>query len=109
MARALSSRLSVSSSAVPFADAETDNTDTGAASFGKFSNGCDPHEIRRKHPERWRGFLRAHYPDVTAVKYAFSVDYNTAKHWWNGTNAPQGWAVEYALKAVPGAVEWLAA
>lgn len=82
------------------------NTDAPCSSVGKFAN-CDPQDIRRRHPENWRDFLHAHYPTVMAVKYAFGVDYNTAKHWWHGTNAPQGWAVEFALKAVPGAAAWL--
>lgn len=70
---------------------------------------CDPHAIRRKFPHQWSGFLRAHFRDAVEVAYVFSVDEKTARLWWNGTNAPQGWAVEFAHRAFPNAAKWMAA
>ena len=97
---------SSASSVDPF---NQNNTHSHSASFGNNSNAvCDPHAIRRKHPERWATFIRAHFQSITAVSHTFGVDYNTAKHWWLGTGAAQGWAVEYAIKAIPTAAEWMA-
>jgi hypothetical protein len=97
-------------SAFLFASVRNPNTAPDRSGIGNNSGiKCDPYAIRRKHPEHWRDFLHAHFPDVMAVKWTFSVDYATAKHWWNGTGAAQGWAVEFAIKAIPNAAQWLEA
>jgi hypothetical protein len=70
---------------------------------------CDPYAIRRKHPEHWMAFLHAHFPDVLTVRWTFGVDDQTARNWWHGKVQPQGWAVEFAIKAIPNAAQWLEA
>lgn len=66
-------------------------------SAGIYSRRCDPHVIRRKFPEKWSGFLRAHFRNTVEVAYVFSVDAKTARHWWEGSYGPQGWAVDSSL------------
>lgn len=87
------------------ANPETDRQPNGNNS----TRVCDPLAIRRKHPEHWMAFLRAHFRDPVHVRFAFSVDDKTARNWWEGKFSPQGWAVEFALKSIPNAASWLRA
>ncbi len=69
----------------------------------------DPRAFRRLYPTRWPEFLRRHFHSKTHVQVFFDVDERCARNWWEGTTGPQGWAVEYALREVPGARAWLEA
>jgi hypothetical protein len=85
----------------------------GAESSGDFSGllsgrPCDPLAFRRCYPDRWSGFLRAHFRGPLEVALFFSVDERTARQWWEGTTGPQGWAPTFAVAAIPGAARFLA-
>jgi len=79
----------------------------GGEGAGRFSRPFDMHRYRTVFPGRWAGFLKAHFPDVITVAWAFSVDEKTARHWWNGTNAPSGAIAVAACAEIPGAIEYL--
>jgi len=98
-----------SSQSPSVASAESDTAAAAGVSPGIYSRRCDPHAIRRKFPEKWMGFLRAHFRDPVEVAYVFSVDEKTARHWWHGTTGPQGWAVEFAHQQFPDAGKWMEA
>ncbi len=108
--RSVSNRRAASgSSGGSIAVLEKPNAQIAVTSAGIYSRRCDPLAIRRKFPERWMGFLRAHFSGPVEVAYVFSVDPKTARHWWEGSYGPQGWAVEFAHRAVPGARTFLEA
>ena len=70
---------------------------------------CDPRRFRALYPDRWMTFLHAHFWNHTHVAVFFDVDERTARLWWEGTNAPQGWAVDFAVQSIPAAADWLRA
>ena len=70
---------------------------------------CDPRQFRAAFPRRWMAFLRAHFQSTVHVAAFFDTDEKTARLWWEGCNAPQGWAVDFAIQSIPSAVEWLRA
>ena len=64
---------------------------------------CDPMRFRAVYPDQWSAFLRGHFQSAQHVGVFFGVDGKTARHWWEGTTGPQGWAVDFAnetLRAV---------
>lgn len=79
---------------------------------GEFSGllagrACDPRAFRRAYPDRWMNFMRAHFCNALHAAVFFDVDEKTARLWWEGVNSPQGWAVEFAIRSIPAAAEWL--
>lgn len=65
--------------------------------------GPDPYAARRRFPELWARFLRESFRNHVQVAAVFGVSEKTARLWWEGTTAPQGWAVSWARDAIPGA------
>lgn len=85
-----------------------------AKSPGKLSDllsgrPCDPRELRARFPGMWMAFLKAHFQSHMHAAVFFSVEEKTARLWWEGCNAPQGWAVDFAIQSIPSAKEWLRA
>lgn len=70
---------------------------------------CDHRRFRALYPDRWSSFIRAHFQSSLHVAVFFDVDEKTARHWWEGTNTPQGWVVDFAVQNIPGAKQWLEA
>lgn len=70
---------------------------------------CDPRQFRAQFPQRWMRFLRAHFQSHLHAAVFFDVEEKTARLWWEGCNAPQGWAVDFAIMSIPTALEWLEA
>jgi hypothetical protein len=68
---------------------------------------CDPRAFQRIYPDRWHGFLKAHFRNSVEVAAFFDVDEKTARLWLEGCNAPRGWAVAYALTRLPSAAKYL--
>lgn len=68
---------------------------------------CDPRGFQRLYPDRWAAFLRAHFRSSVEIAVFFDVDEKTARVWSEGVTGPRGWAVSYALVAVPGAAPFL--
>lgn len=68
---------------------------------------CDPRAFRRLYPERWAGFLSAHFRNSIEIAAFFDVDEKTARQWLNGVNAPQAWAASFAVVSIPGAAQYL--
>ena len=71
-------------------------------SRGKFSKKLPEREKQRSYRQfyakRWQAFCHSNFDSAEHVAYVFRVDATTAKNWWEGLNAPQGWAVGWALK-----------
>jgi len=67
----------------------------------------DPFRARALFPEKWSAFLHAHFPSAAYVGLFFGVDERAARHWWEATGGPQGWAVDYVSAVIPGARQWL--
>ena len=76
---------------------------TGKSS-GKFAGCFDPMRFKAIFPDRWAGFLRAHFRSSTEVAAFFGVDDRTARHWLHGTTAPSGSVAIHAIAAIPGAL-----
>jgi len=70
---------------------------------------CDPRRFRAVYPDRWMAFIRAHFASPVHVAVFFDVDEKTARLWWEGTNAPQGWVVDFAIQSIASAAVWLRA
>lgn len=81
----------------------------GSGEFSGMLSGrpCDPRAFQRLYPDRWSGFLRAHFRNSVEVAVFFDVDEKTARQWIEGVTGPRGWAASYACIAIPGAASWL--
>jgi hypothetical protein len=104
---------SLASSVTPYP--MTDNAPVSAGKPSGLSAGKsaasnpDPRRYRSLYPDKWHGFLHAHFRDVMHVAYSFGVSERTARDWWEGVSTSQGWAVAYAIENIPGAAEHLRA
>ncbi|MCK9544917.1 MAG: hypothetical protein M0R03_23120 [Novosphingobium sp.] len=100
-----SSRLSST-----LAESDTVQPSVSPGSFAGLIAGrpCDPRAFQRVYPDRWRAFLRSHFRSSTEVAAFFSVDEKTARQWLEGVTGPRGWAVSFAVMAVPTAAAFLA-
>ena len=68
-------------------------------SAGKFSHCSDDDQSYRKFfARRWQRFLHENFDNPATVRKVFKVDRTTAENWWNGYNAPQGWAIGKAVR-----------
>ena len=77
---------------------------------GKVARPFDMHGYRRSFPEQWKAFLRAHFKSPVHVAMFFDMnDTTTARHWWNGTNAPMAHFVMHAVDKIPDAIKFLRA
>ena len=91
----------------------TDAAHRAAAPAGMSSGECsaafarpvNPHKLRCLFPDRWAGFLRAHFRDPVEVAFTFDVDEKTARNWWHGVTAPRGAAVAQAFAMQPAAAQ----
>ncbi len=82
---------------------------SGGVSFGELSGGLpfDMMRFRAVFPDRWRGFLRAHFQNPVHVAYFYSIDEKTARNWWEGLSGPSGAFVVATFKAFPAAAALL--
>jgi hypothetical protein len=69
---------------------------------------CDPLAYRRVFPGRWTAFLRGHFLSPLHAAVFFDVDERTARHWWEGSSAPQAWVISFAIASIPDARAFLA-
>lgn len=84
------------------------NAERSDKSSGTFSGRrCDPRAFQRVYPDRWHGFLKAHFRNSVEVAAFFDVNEKTARLWLEGCNAPRGWAVAYAVTRLPSAAKYL--
>lgn len=67
-------------------------------SSGKFSDRSSVMSYRQFYAKRWQAFVRENFEDAAHVAHIFKVDPTTAANWWDGSNAPQGWVVGWALR-----------
>ena len=75
--------------------------DQGAGmSSGKFSKS-DLLSYRNVFKARWQRFVRQHFQSPEHAAYVFGVDASTARNWWEGSNAPSGFAVGMAYEMFP--------
>lgn len=66
------------------------------------------HSFRAFFAARWAQFLRENYRNPEQVAVHFGVRFQTALNWWNGDNAPSGYAVAMAFASDPeGAAKYL--
>jgi hypothetical protein len=45
---------------------------------------ADPWQVAHNFPDRWRGYLHAHFRNHMAVAQAFQVSEKAARKWWEG-------------------------
>lgn len=96
-----------SASAAPVLSQDQGGTDEPETSYEKFFRPFDMHGYRRRFPELWAGFLRAHFRDAQHIAFMFSVTDRTAQNWLNCVGSPRP---EFAIAAVarfPGALQAL--
>ena len=60
-------------------------------------------------PDRWRGYLRAHFRNAVHVAHVFGVSERAARKWLNGDGACGGAKVVIALRLHPEASAMLLA
>lgn len=85
-------------------------TTEAVTSSGIFSgHRCDPRAFQRIYPDRWHGFLKAHFRNSVEVAAFFDVNAKTARLWWEGSTGPQGWTVDFAHRVFPEARKWMEA
>jgi hypothetical protein len=98
-------------SSVPFANHAPASGGKSCEKFdGKFARPFDMHGCRRSFPDRWSAFLRAHFASPVQVALFFDMqDTTTARHWWNGSNAPMAHFVMHAIDKIPEAINFLRA
>lgn len=78
---------------VPFAQSEHKEAPMHIATR-KNSHAMD---FRRVFARKWSVFIRENFSSTKEVQQAFGVDRATSENWWEGRNAPQGWAVGFAM------------
>ena len=72
-------------------------------SYEKSFRPFDMHGYRRRFPDLWRVFLRAHFRDAQHIAYMFSVTERTAQNWLNCVGAPRPEFVLQAIRHIPAA------
>lgn len=60
-------------------------------------------------PDRWMGYLRAHFRNAVHVAHVFGVSERAARKWWDGDGACGGAKVVIALRLHPEASAMLLA
>lgn len=76
--------------------------DTPAVSQGDFP--ADLHGLRRRLPDEWAAFLRAHFKaDVQLIEVFFGVDRKTAKDWLAGKHGVNGAPLLLLIRNNPAA------
>lgn len=75
-----------------------------------FARPLDPYEMRRRFPEWWAGYLRAHYRgDARLIALVFGVTAATAGNWLSEACAPRADVVALEDAAHPGRlIAWIA-
>jgi len=76
-------------------------------SSGTFSTKRDATTYRQMFTHRWSAFVRENFEGPEHVAFVFRVDNKTARNWWDGINAPSGFAVAYAIQNFPAAQDTL--
>ncbi|WP_244867896.1 hypothetical protein [Vannielia litorea] len=69
-------------------------------SSGKFSKQ-QALSYRQAFKARWQKFIHSHFESPEHVAFTFGVDATTARNWWEGSNAPSGFAVGMAYERFP--------
>ena len=107
--RAVSSRLSASVALArsPAVLAKIATPDAAMSVDIYSGRRADPRAFQRLYPDRWHGFLKAHFRNSVEVAAFFDVTEKTARLWLEGCNAPRGWAVAYAVTRLPTAAKYL--
>lgn len=98
---------SASPSVAPSLTPDESGVSSGAYSDIFSGRPCDPRAFQRVYPDRWHGFLKAHFRNSVEVAAFFDVNEKTARLWLEGCNAPRGWAVAYAVTRLPSAAKYL--
>ena len=81
------------------------NAEPADMSSGKFAGvPFDLHRFRTIFPRRWSGFLQQHFQSSAHVAAFFGMDDRTARHWLEGTTAPNGATALFAAATIPGAL-----
>lgn len=93
MGKALSalveSRGQGGTSSAPVVSAEMVNAEPVAVAAGDFP--ADLHGIRRRLPDEWAAFLRAHFNgNVRLIRAFFGCDEKTARDWLSGKHGVNG-------------------
>lgn len=76
-------------------------------SFGEFP--ADPMAFYRLFRDRWPDFIRRNFRNSTDAACFFGVDDRTVRGWIEGSTAPRGQIVAYAVAAMPEATRLLRA
>ena len=75
-------------------------TPDAGKSFGEFP--ADPMAFYRCFRNRWPEFIRRNFRNSTDAACFFGVDDRTVRGWLEGSTAPRGQVVAYAVVAMPG-------
>lgn len=87
------------SSDFSFASCRKVNTDAPEKSFGEFP--ADPWAFYRCFRDKWPEFIRRNFRNSTDAAAFFGVDDRTVRGWLEGSTAPRGQVVAYAVATMP--------
>ena len=95
------------SSAVSVSNEETINTLRAGESFGEYPapRPVDPMAYYRCFRDRWPDFIRRNFRNSTDAACFFGVDDRTVRGWLEGSTAPRGQVVAYAVVAMPSRIK----
>lgn len=79
------------------------NAPSPEKSFGEFP--ADPWAFYRCFRDRWPEFIRRNFRNSTDAAAFFGVDDRTVRGWLEGSTAPRGQVVAYAIAAMPERAE----
>lgn len=87
------------SSSVSVADAADRAPEVAGKSFGGFP--ADPWAFYRLFRDQWPEFIRRNFRNSTDAAAFFGVDDRTVRGWLEGSTAPRGQVVAYAVATMP--------
>lgn len=100
---AVSSHRAVSVAWLPPLSAEKGDMEPSGKSFGEFPapRPVDPMAFYRCFRDKWPEFIRRNFRNSTDAATFFGVDDRTVRGWIEGSTAPRGQVVAYAVAAMP--------
>lgn len=93
----------VGSSVSPASSEKQGGTECAGKSFGEFPapRPVDPMAFYRCFRDKWPEFIRRNFRNSTDAAAFFGVDDRTVRGWIEGSTAPRGQVVAYAVAAMP--------
>lgn len=99
MSLSAAERIAVPGGSLASPFAVNHGTDAPEKSFGEFP--ADPWAFYRLFRDQWPEFIRRNFRNSTDAAAFFGVDDRTVRGWLEGSTAPRGQVVAYAVATMP--------